>query len=499
MIKLGSNIAAMQAQRKLGQSTTMLGRALERLSSGLRINHAADDAAGLAVASGLNAEARVAAQGLRNLNDSISLLQIAKGALDAMSAILMRQQELSAQAANGSYSTTQREALDAEARALTAEYNRIVESTEFNGLQLLAKAGQEFTIQAGAGEENALKFSLGGQLAMQTGFLDAHIFYNNSYFDGYNSGADWQDDLALAPDKEALLPGGTTTFANYSSYEKGLNGIMIDIANLPQESLDASDFTFLMGNDANPGGWGAAPAPESITVRPGAGLNGSDRVELIWANGVIMTNWLQVTVAANEHTGLNEAAVFYFGIATGESGDSTTNALVNFVDELAARANLTDSATVTNRFDYNRDSLVNIADEQVVLDNLTNPFTSLRLLTMPAGTTSAQEYSTFIDDLDLTSAHSARVAMDVLEDRLERVGLEIGALGAVESRFNSAVNLLISSRDSRLQAASRIMDADVAEEAAMLVRSQILQQVGAAVLAQANIQPSLALSLLAGS
>src|SRR5207302_81193 len=105
-------------------------------------------------------------------------------------------------------------------------------------------------------------------------------------------------------DKQALLPGQTATFANYTSFDKGLNGLMIDVSGLPGGAmLSAEDFTFKTGNDMNPGGWSVAPQPASITVRASAGAGGSSRVSIIWPDGAIQNEWLQVTVKVDAQTG----------------------------------------------------------------------------------------------------------------------------------------------------------------------------------------------------
>lgn len=124
-------------------------------------------------------------------------------------------------------------------------------------------------------------------------------------------------------DKVVLLPGQTASLANYTSYWLGINGIMIDLAGLHGDiSLD--DFSFKMGEQQRSRLVDHAPLPTQITVRAGAGTSGSDRIELIWGNGV-QNQWLQVTLAANADTCLNEPDVFYFGNAAGESGNSATN------------------------------------------------------------------------------------------------------------------------------------------------------------------------------
>src|SRR5690606_16337143 len=174
--------------------------------------------------------------------------------------------------------------------------------------------------------------------ALQASVAGRHVFYNNSSFDGHLAAATPADDAAIAPDKRALLPGEIATFANYTSYTLGLNGIMIDIDDLPADAvLSAADFAFRVGNDNTPSSWAAAPAPTSITIRRGAGVGGSDRITLVWADNAIQKQWLEVIVRSNANTGLPSEDRFYFGNAVGESGDLSINALVNCVDELCAR------------------------------------------------------------------------------------------------------------------------------------------------------------------
>ncbi len=211
------------------------------------------------------------------------------------------------------------------------------------------------------------------------------VFYNNSYFDGENPAATPADDGAIATDKSALFPGSTSSFANYTSYSGGLNGIMVDIAGLPAEPT-AADFEFRVGNTPNTEQWPAAPSPHSITVRPGAGVGGSARVTITWDDNAIQRQWLQVTVKATPNTGLAKNDVFYFGNAIGESGNSTVNASVNAYDQGVARIPvelLFNSATITATNDYNRDGVVDGADEWIAV-RATSSSASLRLLAAPA-------------------------------------------------------------------------------------------------------------------
>jgi len=147
-LSLSSNIASLKAQRQLALTTQRLGTSFERLSSGLRINRASDDSAGLALADELRADARVATVALRNANDGISITSVADTALDEIGTILTRMAELATQSANGAYTNTQRSALSSEFLALGSEIDRIAQTTTFNGLSLLSNSGS-LSIQVG--------------------------------------------------------------------------------------------------------------------------------------------------------------------------------------------------------------------------------------------------------------------------------------------------------------------------------------------------------------
>ena len=164
------------------------------------------------------------------------------------------------------------------------------------------------------------------------------LFYNNSSFDGNNPAANAADDAAIAAGKAPMFPGNTATFANYSSYSRGINGVMVDIAGLPSTTLTAADFAFRVGNTNDPQSWTAAPTPQ-ITLRLGAGVDGSARVELIWPDGAIVGQWLEVTVKATPRTGLAADDVFYYGNAIGETGNQVGNAIVDTADSTATQNN----------------------------------------------------------------------------------------------------------------------------------------------------------------
>lgn len=170
-ITVASNIASLNAQRQLGKTSESLSATYERLSSGLRINRASDDAAGLSIALSLQTDARVYTQGIRNLNDGLSFLNIADGSLEQLNHITQRQLELAEQAANGTYSVTQRVSLNSEINALSSEYNRILGSMSFNGVNVFSSSVRTsgLSLQVGQGDASVLTSYIGANGSRDVG------------------------------------------------------------------------------------------------------------------------------------------------------------------------------------------------------------------------------------------------------------------------------------------------------------------------------------------
>jgi RHS repeat-associated protein len=209
------------------------------------------------------------------------------------------------------------------------------------------------------------------------------LFYNNSAFDGFTPGPDAQDDAAIAPDKVALSAAQTATFANYSSYSRGINGVMVDVQGGSADFINKDDFEFYVGNSPDASYWVKAADPTSITVRKGAGKNGSDRVTILWEDGAIQKQWLQVVVLSTPNTGLSEPDIFYFGSTPGETGNDPNGTRVNGTDEILTRFNphtLLNPASITDPYDFNRDKKVDASDQLVARNNQTNLKTDLMRL-----------------------------------------------------------------------------------------------------------------------
>jgi hypothetical protein len=161
------------------------------------------------------------------------------------------------------------------------------------------------------------------------------VFYNNSAYDGRTPGADAEDDGALAPDKAALLPGAAATLVNVTNSAEGINGIFIDVKRLGAD-LTREDFEFAVTEPGGAGTWMAAPQPVAISRRAGAGVDGSDRVTVVWPDGSVVNRWLRVTVKAREDNDFAADDVFYFGNLVGETGDDPSVAKVTAADVLGA-------------------------------------------------------------------------------------------------------------------------------------------------------------------
>jgi glycerophosphoryl diester phosphodiesterase len=220
------------------------------------------------------------------------------------------------------------------------------------------------------------------QATQPASIVGRYIFYNNSVFDGQDPNAGSNDKNAIALDKSPLTPGKSANFSHYTSYAKGINGIILDVQNFSGVPTLA-DFRFRVGNSDDSAQWTEAPAPSNISFRPSEGPGQTDRITLIWPDGAIKNEWLEVSLLPTLTTGLVTADTFYFGNAVGEAGNFEDEARVSILDELLARNNprsISNLAPITFPYDYDRDGRVSIIDQLLARNNLTANETSLRLI-----------------------------------------------------------------------------------------------------------------------
>ncbi len=456
-LTIGTNIASLRTQRGLSESTSNLSKIFERLSSGQRINSASDDAAGLAVASTLNADARLVSQSLRNINDGISALSIVDSALSETTSILERLEELSIQAANGSYSDAQRSALDDEAQALKEEFARIVATTEFNGTNLLTSSNASINIQAGIGGNGQLN----AQFRNLAEIISGLGTYTNQSING-----------PTAP------PVGTPAVGGAGVVSADFNGDGIDdaVSVLIGSLTSAGNQIYLQYASVEGNSSGTYSLSDSGSLN--SSLNG-------------ITSGISIDVI--DYQGDGDLDVLFSFTGTGGYGYLVNDGTGNFTHTaLTSGSGVTASNAGVSSIegDYNGDGVTdNVA--------LTYPGNRINMQMQTQDTESTitaepVELGTF----SLSTAVDASSALATISTARELISGIHGRLGASLSRLEAASTVNAALHTEFSAAASRIMDADIAEETAKLVQQNILREASAAVLAQANQQPSLVLSLL---
>lgn len=617
-ITINSNGAALNAQRRLGQSTASLQSAFRRLSSGLRVNRAVDDAAGLSISESLKTDSRVYAQGVRNLNDGISLLSIADSALSELSNITIRLTELAEQASNGALSNTQRTALDAEAQALRDEYFRISKTTSFNGRDLFESNFGELSLQAGYGVSGGIVSGLGGAIGTGElsdpssissfggsgqgvslvdvngdGFLDFiggrttvadSVYVGLGQGDGtFSTALSYQTQNFQIEDLEVndlngdgvadivVAHGGTSIsvlFGNGDGSFGGLEAItstgttrgtttgdfngdsIVDIASVDYNTgavsvfISNGDGSFLAGVSFSAGGGGS----DIVS----ADLNGDGVLDLAVADSLGSAAILLVgngDGSFKSETSISTTVTEPRGITTGDlNGDGHVDIITS--DYTDGRVSVTlgrgDGTFESSKHysggspnyrvsveDLNGDGALDIISKhgfngEIYLQLGNGDGTFKQTVTYDSGggngaialgdvdsdgvsdlvsSSGGGGLSVFIsetengvsplDDFSLASLFGARQALPVFQQKLDQLSSQRGIIGAFEARVSTAVATTTVTRENYISAASQITDVDVSQEAANLVRAQILQQAGTAILAQANQTPALALQLLA--
>ena len=396
---INTNTISLNAQRNLQSNSASLATTIQRLSSGLRINSARDDAAGLAISERFTTQIRGLNVAVRNANDGVSLAQTAEGALGEVGTNLQRIRELAVQSANATNSQSDRDALNAEVSQLVDEIDRVAKQAEFNGTKLLDGSflGQLFQVGANAGQAIS---------------------------------------ISKTADAQASALGGATF-----------------------DSITATGVAT-----------GTATAAATIT-------------------GITVTDSLG-----------NEVAIDDVEIAIGDTGADVTAAIAAAINAKIGETGLFAEADGTGiTFSSVRESV----DEDGAFAGYEldfggeNTTSGLTLGSAPAAnSTSPTSNPVYLDALDISSVKGAGQALAIIDKALTTVNSARADLGAVQNRFQSVVANLTTSSENLTASRSRIRDADYAKETAELTRTQILQQAGTAMLAQANQIPQNVLSLL---
>ena len=469
---INTNISSLNAQRNLGTSQSSLSTSMQRLSSGMRINSAKDDAAGLAIAERMTSQIRGLDQAQRNANDGVSLMQTAEGALGTIGNNLQRIRELSVQSANATNSDSDRAALQKEVTQLTQEIDRVARTTEFNGTKLLDGSFTSKAFQVGA---NA------GQTITVDAILDAKTSALGQ-FQGVS--ADKRAVQAAAADMTITL--GATASSPQASKAVTVSAVAADakavasaVNNAGISGLTATaDENTLAGVTAT-----AAAAAGTALVN----VNGTDISIAVGTNAA--NNAANTIQAINDKSAATGVTAKLDGDkVTLSSADGRNIVLGTATGGVTSNANLglADGTTKRSTVSYNYQAAEGDTRTLAISGGLATA------LTATAPTATGQQLSL----IDITTVSGANNAMKAVDAALTALNSGRAALGAIQNRFESVVSNLAVSSENLSASKGRIMDADFAQETANLSRSQVLQQAGTAMVAQANQLPQGVLSLL---
>lgn len=497
---INTNLASLAAQRSLGNSQGDVQTALTRLSSGLRINGAKDDAAGLAISERFTSQIKGLNQAVRNANDAISLSQTAESALAETTNLLQRLRELSIQSANSTNSSSDRSALQSEVTQVVAEIDRVATTTEFNGIKLLNGNFNAQAFQVGANANQTVSVTVNSARTNALGAVNTLAYANSR---SASAGAIANTGSAVSGIAAQNLTFTTGGVASTVAVAAGDSAQTIAAAITAGVDNVTAAATTRAGIDFNDAGNGAA----TLTV-----------------NGTTVN----FTVAADKDatatavkTALEASAALSNLTVTTEVGETTSGSEVMIVDSNGADLtvsftlasgnvdvrSLQSDGTTLSTGSTDRTGVAT-GKEVVVTGEVTyttsSPLGSSISLATDTGVTflSATETGTITEssdrvaDVNISTATGAQSAIAIIDSAIGSVSTIRANLGAVQNRFESIVSSLQASAENQSGARSRIVDADFAAETAALTRGQILQQAGIAVLAQANAAPQNVLSLL---
>jgi flagellin len=473
-------------------SQTGLATSLQRLSSGMRINSARDDSAGLAIANRMTAQIRGLNQAARNANDGISLAQTAEGALAEVGNNLQRLRELAVQSANGTNSVTDRASLDAEANQLIAEITRVSAQTSFNGITLLDGSFSAQTFQVGANANQTISVTsiadsratalgsnilLGLGSVIGAGGVGATKAAAASLAGGNLVGI--ESDLTIT-----TTGGGTTSVISYAALAdaKAVAAAINGAASGVGVTATASNSATLSG--------------VSVAGTIGFTLNGS-AISVAVADPTDLTALMGAINGAQGATGVT-ATFTSTSSKAGLTLSTTDGRDISILD-------YADSATAGNQTAvFSGITLTEGGNDSSIKSGVVSLASSKGSITLAAANTdvftSATQSSAFSSvastSLTGTTGANAQLAIAVIDAALSQVNVSRGDLGAYQNRFSSAVANLQTTAENLTASRSRIQDADFAAETASLTRNKILQEAGVAMLAQANALPNNVMALL---
>ena len=509
MLSINTNISSLNTQRRLAKSQSGLATSLERLSSGLRINSAKDDAAGMAIGDRMTAQIRGQNQACRNVNDGISMAQTAEGAAAEMNNILQRIRELAVQSANGTNTSSDRQSLQGEVSQLTQEFQRIAKTSEFNGMKLLDGSIADTTFQVGANVGDTISTRMPN---LQTNGLGLYRMGARNYVS--NRQNDQGTEIVGYIGVYQTYPSCPNLFGVNTPYGSQIKSGTMTITN----ALGTTSLGYPDGASAKDAAQLINSANVGITARARSEIgftssNGNTTLDLITESGtvtlsfdVVGGDYSQAIASFNSvssRTGIT-ASIFEAWGTTRVMLTNNDGQDIKIINQSSAAQNITlsdtmydDGVTVSGNNGVGTIAQAVVVTGELTLDS-SSSFTASDTNPLELGGFVGTSSSVFqsLELVDVSTVGSCQRTLAITDAALQQVNTFQAQLGAVQNRFESVVQNLLVSTENLSASRSRIMDTDYAAETSKLSRNRILQQAGTAMLAQANSSPQQVLSLL---
>ena len=498
-MRINHNIAALNTYRQLSSNSVMGNKSLEKLSSGLRINRAGDDAAGLAISEKMRGQIRGLDQATRNAQDAISLIQTAEGALNETHSILQRMRELSVQSANDTNTATDRAEIQKEVDQLAIELTRVANDTEFNTQKLLnggIQAGKigENTFQIGANAKQNLSVSIGAMDAKSLGVsrdtlagtLSDAAKVSAVTIDSLNKGTAIVDGNSLA-----LTANDTAAKTAWTAAALGITGTSLEAT---ENSSTYNDYTITVTHAGTAGtDVTASIDKETKTIT----INYASDIDTIATSGTAAKLQAALDGAEIALTATGDATAVTDGtdVAATTSGLASDEVQLSFNSEDLIVKNNATTATFTSAANKG----LTLTFDGTPLDGTVAATVNINVDAAAAATFDAGEKSADAitnAGIDVSTKTAANTAITGIQSAIETVSAERSKLGAYQNRLEHTINNLGTSSENLAAAESRIRDVDMASEMMEFTKMGILQQAATAMLAQANQQPQMVLQLL---
>jgi flagellin len=481
-LTINTNIMSLNAQRNLSTSQTKLSSAIERLSSGNRINSAKDDAAGLAISTRMTTQINGLNRAVQNANDGISLSQTTESALDEVTNNLQRIRELAVQSTNASNSASDRSALDAEVQQRLSEVTRIATQTNFNGMKVLDGSAQNLSFQVGANVGEVINVSLNsGMKADQVGQLAT-----GSATPSFAGAAAVVGTAGTAvASKVTATTDFSTTPATFT-----VNGKAVT---LNQNYTDATGLAAAINTQLAAQGAGATVSQNSGTFTFTNTTNGATSPAIAGTDAATLFGTPTTTAGtADVPAGANVPITLGAGDLSLTVGD---NASFDITGTFKSTQDLADAINAKSGEGINAYVATDGSLKFSSATPITVGGTKAAATGFTAGTIAVSNGTTLADS-NVKTVDSANDTINRIDAALQSVSDLRSTLGAVQNRFDSTISNLQNISQNLTSSKSAITDADFAQETANMSSAQILQQAGVSVLAQANQSQQIVTKLL---